>query len=90
MVRTWGVMRTISGCIWYSLSDDDGETWCSPRPLLRKDHGRPILQPVSCCPIYRLADGRYVLLHHNNRGDIFCIIPGYAAVLIDVDASVAV
>ena len=68
--RLFCVMRTNSGYIWYSLSDDDGETWCSPRPLLRKDHGLPILQPVGCCPIYQLADGRYVLLHHNNRGDI--------------------
>jgi hypothetical protein len=68
--RLFCVMRTNSGYIWYSLSDDDGETWCSPRPLLRKDHGLPILQPVGCCPIYQLADGRYVLLHHNNRGNI--------------------
>jgi hypothetical protein len=63
------IMRTNSGYIWYSVSKDDGENWCSPRPLLRKDFGEPILQPVSCSPIYQLADGRYVLLHHNNRGD---------------------
>ncbi len=68
--RLFCVMRTNSGYIWYSLSNDDGETWCNPRPLLRRDHGLPILQPVGCCPIYQLADGRYVLLHHNNRGDI--------------------
>jgi len=68
--RLFCAMRTNSGYIWYSLSDDDGETWANPRPLLRKDHGRPILQPVACCPIYQLADERYVLLHHNNRGDI--------------------
>ncbi len=68
--RLFCAMRTNSGCIWYSVSSDDGRTWCNPRPLLRKDHGLPILQPVSCCPIYQLADGRYVLLHHNDRGDI--------------------
>ena len=68
--RLFCVMRTNSGCIWYSLSADDGHTWCNPRPLLRKDHGQPILQPVGCCPIYQLADGRYVLLHHNNRGNV--------------------
>lgn len=67
--RLFCVMRTNTGYIWYSLSGDDGKTWCNPRPLLRRDHGLPILQPVGCCPIYRLADGRYVLLHHNNRGD---------------------
>jgi hypothetical protein len=68
--RLFCVMRTNSGYIWYALSADDGETWCNPRPLLRQDHGLPILQPVGCCPIYQLADGRYVLLHHNNRGNI--------------------
>ena len=67
--RLFCVMRSNSGYIWYSLSGDDGENWCNPRPLLRKDFGQPILQPVSCSPIYQLADGRYVLLHHNNRGD---------------------
>lgn len=64
------VMRTNSGYIWYSTSRDDGGTWSNPRPLLRRDCGQPVLQPVSCCPMYQLADGRYILLHHNNRGDI--------------------
>jgi len=68
--RLFCAMRTNSGYIWYSLSADDGRTWCNPRPLLRRDHGLPILQPVGCCPIYRLSDGRYALFHHNNRGDI--------------------
>ncbi len=68
--RLFCTMRTNNGMIWYSLSADDGETWCNPRPLLRRDHGLPILQSVSCCPIYQLADGRYLLLHHNQQGDI--------------------
>jgi len=67
--RLFCVMRTATGYIWYSISDDNGKTWLNPRPLLRKDHGDPILQPVSCCPIYQLADDRYVLLHHNSRGN---------------------
>ncbi|MDZ4800893.1 MAG: exo-alpha-sialidase [Bryobacteraceae bacterium] len=66
--RLFCVMRSNSGYIWYSVSGDDGENWCSPRPLLRKDFGTPILQPVSCSPLYQLSDGRYVLLHHENRG----------------------
>jgi hypothetical protein len=68
--RLFCVMRTNSGYIWYSLSADDGKTWTNTRPLLRRDHGQPILQPVGCCPIYQLADRRYALLHHNNRGDV--------------------
>ncbi|MEA3401856.1 MAG: sialidase family protein [Armatimonadota bacterium] len=66
--RLFCTMRTMSGYIWYSLSGDDGESWCSPRPLLRRDYGLPIEEPLCCCPIYQLADGRYVLLHHNNDG----------------------
>jgi hypothetical protein len=62
--RLFCTLRTMTGYIWYSLSADDGRTWCAPRPLLRKDHGRPILQPIFCCPIYQMADGRYLLIHH--------------------------
>lgn len=68
--RLFCTMRSNSGYLWYSVSRDDGHTWDNPRPLLRKDHGAPILQPVSSSPIYQLADDRYVLLHHNNRGDL--------------------
>ncbi len=66
--RLFCVMRTMSGYIWYSLSDDDGLTWSNPAPLLSRDHGLPILQPLCCCPIFGLADGRFILLHHNNDG----------------------
>jgi len=66
--RLFCTMRTMSGCIWYSVSSDDGRSWQSPRPLLRRDHGLPILEPLCCCPIYEYGEGRYVLLHHNNDG----------------------
>ena len=66
--RLFCTMRTMTGYIWYSLSGDDGRTWCAPRPLLRRDHGLPIEEPLCCCPIYEYGPGRYVLLHHNNDG----------------------
>ena len=62
--RLFCTMRTMTGYIWYSVSSDAGDTWCNPRPLLRRDHGPVIEEPICCCPIYRLSDGRYVLLHH--------------------------
>ena len=68
--RLFCVMRTCSGYIWWSQSADDGGTWCSPRPLLDRDFGKPLLNPVGCDPIYQLADGRYLLLYSNNRGDL--------------------
>ena len=66
--RLFCVMRTMTGYIWYSVSADRGETWCNPRPLLRRDHGEVIEEPICCCPIYPLAEeGRYFLLHHLRR-----------------------
>ena len=66
--RLFCIMRTCTGYIWWSQSLDDGENWCSPRPLLNKDFGLPLMNPVSPDPIYSLSDGRYVLFHNNNRG----------------------
>jgi len=66
--RLFCAMRAMTGYIWYALSSDDGVTWTSPRPLLRRDHGLPIVQPLSCTPIYEYSLGVYVLLHHNNDG----------------------
>ena len=66
--RLFCTMRTMSGYIWYSVSADEGRTWCAPRPLLRHDFGLPIEEPLCCCPIYEYDEGRYVLLHHNNDG----------------------
>ena len=68
--RFFCVFRTMIGCIWYSVSGDNGATWTNPAPLLRRDHGLPILEPLCCCPIYELADGRFILLHHNNNGRV--------------------
>lgn len=64
--RLMVVIRTMSGYLWYSLSVDQGITWCNPRPLLYKDFGKPILHPLSCSPIYLLKNGVYVLFIHNN------------------------
>ena len=33
-----------------------------------EDGGTEVLHPISPCPIYRLRDGRYLLLYHNNDG----------------------
>ena len=66
--RLFCAMRTCTGYLWWSQSEDDGQTWTNPRPLLYHDHGRPLLNPVGSAPIYRLSDGRYVIFYHNNRG----------------------
>lgn len=66
--RLFCVMRTLTGRIWYSVSDVDGATWTGPEVLRYKDGGEEVLQPVAPCPVYALKDGRFLLLFHNNDG----------------------
>jgi len=63
-------MRTITGYIYYSVSNDDGQTWRKPEVLRYKDGGEPIPHPKAPCPIYPLRDGRYLLLFFNNKGSL--------------------
>lgn len=66
--RLFCIMRSMTGYIWYSMSSDDGETWTTARPLLRKDKGLPVLSPLNCTPLYEYSPGRYILIHTNNNG----------------------
>ena len=71
--RLFVVMRTAAGSPFWSVSSDDGETWTSPRRLLQRDGGQPLLHPLSPCPMYDVGgntagSGRYVLFIHNHDG----------------------
>jgi hypothetical protein len=66
--RLFVVVRTRTGHVWYTVSDDDGRTWRQTEILRRGDGGPKMLHPKSPCPIYRLADGRYLLFFHNHDG----------------------
>ena len=66
--RLWMNMRTVTGEIWYTVSDDHGHSWHEPQVLRYRDGGRPMLHPKAPCPIYRLADGRYLLVYSNRDG----------------------
>jgi hypothetical protein len=61
-------IRTGNGNIWYSVSEDDGETWRQTEVLRYRDGGEPILNPDSPAPIYGLEDGRYILFMQNHDG----------------------
>ncbi len=70
--RLFCVMRTMSGSPAWTQSRDDGNTWTSPKVLLRKDGGAPLKHPLSPCPIYDLGgptagSGRYVSVHSQPR-----------------------
>lgn len=66
--RLFLTMRTFTGRIWYSVSEDDGETWRKPEVLLNRDQGTEMLHPWSPCPLYALRDGRFLLFYHNHDG----------------------
>ena len=66
--RIFTTIRTYTGHIWYSVSEDDGENWTKAEVLRYKDDGEPVKEPIAPCPIYALQDGRYLLVFHNNEG----------------------
>ena len=62
------VFRTLHGVNYFALSADDGRSWDEARVLRYEPGGNPILNPMSPSPLYRLHDGRYLLLFYNNDG----------------------
>jgi len=62
------VMRTRAGCIYFALSHDGAHTWDQPRPLRFAPGGEKVPHPLAPCPLYKLHDGRFVLLFFNNDG----------------------
>jgi hypothetical protein len=66
--RLFVTMRTVTGAMYYAISEDDGESWHDPEPLRYRDDGGVVCHPMSPGPIYRLGNGKYLLLHHNNPG----------------------
>ncbi len=66
--RLFAVMRTMTGHIWYSVSQNDGETWRNPEVLRYKDGGEKVTNPMASSPIYSLSNGKYLLVFNNNNG----------------------
>jgi hypothetical protein len=63
-------MRTLQGEIYFALSDDDGRSWDTPRPLCYgpAEDAQPIENPITPAPLYELSDGRLLLVFYNNDG----------------------
>jgi len=66
--RLFVIMRTMTGHIWYSVSDDDGQTWRKTEVLRYRDGGEPVNNPMAGTPLFGLDNGKYLLLFNNNDG----------------------
>ncbi len=62
------LMRTMTGFIWYSVSEDHGESWRDPEVLRFTPDGPRVPHPSAPCPLYKMQDGRFLLFFHNNDG----------------------
>lgn len=67
--RLFATMRTMTGYMYYSISENDGESWMTPMMLRYGDEEEGIKHPISPGPIYKTGDGKFFILHHNNSGD---------------------
>ncbi len=68
--RLISVFRTMQGRIFYSLSEDDGRSWDAPRVLRYSPGGEELRNPLAPCPLYKLCDGRFLLVFFNNDGSV--------------------
>jgi hypothetical protein len=66
--RLFVVMRSNTGNPWFTVSSDGGKTWRQPEPMRFRDGGEVMKQPVSPCPVFRLARGDYLFLFNNTDG----------------------
>ncbi|MBN2852775.1 MAG: exo-alpha-sialidase [Clostridia bacterium] len=63
------IMRSMTGYVQYTISEDDGHTWRDAAPLRFKDDSEFVLHPMSPCPLYRISDELYLIAYHNNSGE---------------------
>src|SRR5690606_10039707 len=66
--RLFAVMRNMTGYVYYAVSSDNAHTWTTPEMLRYSDEGEGIKHPMSPSPLYRLENGKYILIYHNNDG----------------------
>lgn len=64
-------MRTNRGEAWYTVSDNQGESWRGTEPMRYRDDGDILDQPVSPAGLFRLDRGDYIYLFNNNDGYVF-------------------
>lgn len=63
--RMFATMRTITGYIYYTVYENG--SWRETAPMIGHD-GNPVPHPLGPCPMFRLADGRFLCVFYNNPG----------------------
>lgn len=64
----YATYRTIDGYLCQAYSSDDGRTW-TPPAYATYANGRPIKHPRAYAPVWKLANGKYLLWFHNHGGE---------------------
>ena len=64
----YATYRTIDGYLCQAYSSDDGRTW-TPPAYATFANGRPIKHPRAYAPVWKLANGKYLLWIHNHGGE---------------------
>jgi len=67
--RLFSSLRTTTGSPYFTVSADGGLTWSSPKPIKQSDTGELLRHPLSPCPIYSPAAGKYILFLHDHDGN---------------------
>jgi len=67
--RIFCIMRTVTGYVYYSTSEDNGHTFKKAQPLRYGDNLEHIKHPLSPAPIYSIKDGLYLTAFHDNDGE---------------------
>ena len=68
--RLFSVMRSCEGHPFYSVSEDEGDSWSQPEPLRQRDGGPLLPHPHSPCPIYALDAANFAFFYHNHDGQL--------------------
>ena len=63
--RLFATMRTQADALYWSVSDDQGQTWTEAEPLRYQDGGGVVENPNAPAPTIKLEDGRIVMMYYN-------------------------
>lgn len=76
------------GCRWYSISNDDGQTWTTPQPWTFSD-GATMHSPSSCSQLITHSSGRLFWIGNQCEQNPHGNGPRYPLVMIEIDQATA-